>query len=74
MGNPERIRMLNAYAWSDEENDFHREDGPAVMYDTGSVSWYVHGIPCCSNKEYQQATGLSDEDMLILILKYGNVE
>ena len=52
---------------------FHRTDGPAIMYTNGHIRWAVNGEHYCSNKEYQEAANLSDEDMAILVLKYGNI-
>lgn len=29
--------------WRDRDNNFHREDGPAIEYAVGHKSWYQHG-------------------------------
>lgn len=51
----------------------HRIDGPAVMFRDGDQMWFVNGYHAGSNKEFQEAAGISDEDMFMLILKYGDV-
>ena len=57
-----------------KNNQFHRTDGPARIQPViNEVAWYIHGKSYRSNKEYQEATGLTDEEMAIMILKYGNV-
>lgn len=53
---------------------FHREDGPAIIHPTGKQFWYVRGIRCYDNKSYQRAACITDEEMLTIVLKYGNVE
>ena len=50
----------------------HRRNGPAIIY-TDCRFWYVDGSNYKSNKEYQEAANLSDEEMTIIVLKYGNV-
>ena len=41
MNNPQREGSYVYYV--DENNLFHRYDGPAVIYDNGSVHYYKHG-------------------------------
>ncbi len=53
--------------------ELHRIDGPAVTYVNKTQSWYVRGINCTSNKEFQKIAGVSDEDMIVIILKYGDI-
>lgn len=61
------------------ENDkLHRIDGPAIYDPVLEVcgkdyTWYVRGFVCKTAKEYQAATGRTDEEMLALILKYGPI-
>jgi hypothetical protein len=52
----------------------HRTDGPARIHKSGTQVWYVNGKRFNTNKSYQEAAGLSDEEMTVLVLKYGNVE
>lgn len=49
----------------------HREDGPAIVSST-IIEWHLGGQKIKSSKEYQELVGLADEDMIALLLKYGN--
>ena len=68
-----------AVAWSDGaeywfiNGQYHREDGPAYISSSGAKSWYINGKLCTDNKSFQKAANLTDEDMLMINLKYGNV-
>jgi hypothetical protein len=57
-----------------KNNQLHREDGPAFIDNDGYQSWWINNKRYYDNKSFQIAAGLSDEDMSVLILKYGNVE
>jgi len=48
----------------------HRVDGPAIEFSDGSKYWYADGKSVSFPKEFQKVTNLSDEDMMVLILKY----
>ncbi len=57
-----------------KDGKYHRLDGPSLIYlDDNEILWYVNGDRITSNIMYQEATGLSNEDMAFVILKYGNV-
>lgn len=51
----------------------HRVDGPAVVYKDGDLSWYVNGTQIFDYDQYQQVTNSSDEEMLLLKLKWGKM-
>jgi hypothetical protein len=51
----------------------HCDNGPAVVYDDGRISWYIHGKKIYTTADYQRAAKLSDEEMTMLVLKYGGV-
>ena len=36
-------QKITTTAWYDENNQLHREDGPAVRWADGGESWYYHG-------------------------------
>lgn len=55
------------------DGTIHRTDGPAVVFPNGNQDWYIGGVLRCTNKSYQEAAGLSDEEMTMIVLKYGNV-
>ena len=52
----------------------HRTDGPARVWGDNTYEWWVSGIPYYDNKSYQKAANLTDEDMLMINLKYGDVK
>lgn len=54
-------------------NMFHRTDGPAYIRN-GRCLWFVNGIAMLTNEQYQTAAKLTDEEMTMLVLKYGNVQ
>ena len=51
----------------------HRLDGPAVIESNGHQAWLIRGKTYHKNKDFQRDAGLTDEEMAILVLKYGNV-
>jgi hypothetical protein len=52
---------------------YHRTDGPSVVLSNGIKRWYVEDMQYTNNRDYQISANLSDEEMTMLILKYGNV-
>jgi hypothetical protein len=72
---PAYISPLGYCAWYNNGVP-HREDGPArISYKDGNMySWIVNGIEYFNNKSFQKAAKLSDEDMIAIVLKYGNIE
>jgi len=50
----------------------HRLDGPAVERHDGSVAWWVNGRRYYNLETFLLAAGLSDDQVTILKLKYGN--
>lgn len=76
----EKYKLISKEFWSmDGTFSFrdicvlHRIDGPAVLHHDDSTSWFVNGTEYHSNKEYQKATRLTDEEMTLIILKYGSI-
>lgn len=53
---------------------YHCTTGPAIRRKNGTVNWIIDGRHILSNASWQKKTGMSDEDMLAMILKYGNVK
>ncbi len=51
----------------------HRTDGPATTWN-GREIWCVDDTIYKNNKAFQEAAGISNEDMTIMIMKYGNVK
>ena len=52
---------------------YHRIDGPAVISDTGYMAWWMNDRRYTDNASYQKAAGLSDEQMIMMVLEYGDV-
>lgn len=52
----------------------HRIDGPAAIDPDGTQNWYVNNRRYKDNQSYQKAAGITDEDMLVIVSNYGNVE
>jgi hypothetical protein len=71
--NPEITPGGHQY-WFNSNRKFHREDGPAIIYADGELRWYINSALYNDNKSYQEAANLSNEDMTVIVLKYGNVE
>ena len=67
------IIQVDGGEWWFKHDEYHRLDGPAIILPDSRKYWAVAGEQYYSNKEYQEAAKLSDEDMLALILKYGDV-
>jgi hypothetical protein len=65
---PAVITKMDAIAWC-KNGLYHRTDGPAIILNKHKSSWYV----LKHHKEYQKAANLTDEDMLAIILKYGEI-
>ena len=72
-GGPAVIWVDGSEAWYQYDMR-HREDGPAYIdVDDQTADWCLNGNHVSSRSEYQKATGISDEDLLLLILKYGGL-
>lgn len=69
---PAVIHVDGTVAWYCH-GDRHRTDGPAFIGVGGSMSWYLKGIRFRSSWSYQINSGLTDEQMLMMVLKYGSV-
>ena len=52
---------------------YHRIDGPAVEYKDGrNPRWCLHGVWITNSKDFKFYSEISDEDLAVLILKYGD--
>lgn len=52
----------------------HRIDGPAAVYPNNPPNtWVVYGKRASNFRQFQTMTGLSDEDILLLKLKFGGI-
>ena len=66
--------------WAVDEK-FHRIDGPAVEVMQGAYvtyrsknKWFVNDVEYFNAKDFQAAAKLSDEDILAIVLKYGDIK
>lgn len=69
---PAIICTNGSEAWY-QHDVLHRVDGPAFTDDVG-YHWYLKGLWIRSAHEFQLKAGLSDEDMMLLLLKYGDIK
>jgi hypothetical protein len=60
--------------WYNENNNLHRINGPSIIWVGGTQTWWINGVVYYTNSSFQRAAGITDEDMLAMILTYGNVE
>lgn len=56
-----------------EKDVLHRVDGPAEIMSNGKFNWYIKGLYVRSSYIFQRMTGISDEELMLLILKYGEI-
>jgi hypothetical protein len=52
----------------------HRTDGPAVMWDSGLIKWWVRGEEMRTWNQFQEASACSDIEIILFKLKYGDIE
>lgn len=52
------------------DGGYHRIGGPAILGGNAMTTWWINNAKVDS-KEYQSYTGCSNEELLVLILKYG---
>jgi hypothetical protein len=75
-GGPAVIRSSGLQQWL-IRGELHREDGPAAIWHgikgNLSASWYLHGNVQHTFKEFQENSKCSDEDIVLLKLKWGEI-
>jgi hypothetical protein len=69
---PGLITPLNSKYWFNN-GKVHRTSGPAIIYSTGIREWFLYGNSVINSKIFKIVAGLTDEDMTMLILKYGKI-
>lgn len=52
---------------------YHRIDGPAIDYPTGPQYWFVNGWYKTTFEAFQRASQCTDEQVLLLKIKYGTM-
>ena len=61
------------FLWKDSHGRLHRLGGPAYESHIGVNMWFITGFRYYNFKEFQEAGNLTDEQMCILRLKYGDM-
>jgi hypothetical protein len=57
--------------WYTEHRQLHRADGPAIEHADGSRSWWLYDRGMTFDRWLEQTTGLTDEEKVMMKLKYG---
>jgi hypothetical protein len=52
-------------------DQLHREDGPAVIWQDGSKEWWLHDNRLSFDEWLEETTGLTDEGKLMFKLEHG---
>lgn len=63
--------LQEIYVFGNSYRNWHRTDGPAITYANGDILWVLNGIRYYDIEEFQRDAKLTDEEVSILILKYG---
>lgn len=65
---------FNVRMYYDDIKDLHRIDGPAIIIvGRDEYGWYIHGNQARSCAEFQEMSGVSNEELLALILTWGKI-
>jgi hypothetical protein len=60
----------NITVWFNDKGEYHRENGPAVIYKNNHSLWFNHGVPLLF-KNWLIQSNTTDEQKLLLRLQYG---
>lgn len=62
-------------AWYDGLDRLHRTDGPAIISSKdNAMFWYVNNFRVNSWEEFQRESGISNEQLLQLVIQYGTLK
>jgi hypothetical protein len=56
----DRVDLFSyATSWYDENDEYHNDKGPAIIYRDGDRQWWIHGkqIDCKTNEEFLRIIG-----------------
>ena len=70
---PAKISADGLIVWWMRDGNLHRTDGPACTGRFEDINWWVKGKAYGTNRTFQKAANLTDEEMVTLVLKYGNI-
>jgi hypothetical protein len=62
---------FGATIWFNDAGGLHKVDGPACIYDDGSVNWCLNGLTYQSFDAWCTELNMPDEDRMMLRLQYG---
>lgn len=68
------IVMTNGTRMWYDHGRLHRTDGPAVMLAGGMNSWYIYHQRITDWQSFQHFTNCTNEELSLLILKYGDIK
>ena len=55
------------------DGKLHKLDGPAIEWDDGDYWWHINGKRYSNFKDFQAAGRLTDDQMCVIRLKYGEI-
>jgi hypothetical protein len=58
-------------AWYNKAGQYHREEGPAVIYASGRSYWYLNSKEYDSFDDWLIKANISDKSKMMLRLQYG---
>lgn len=69
---PARLESNGTESWL-RRGYYHRTDGPACIYGhSGKHEWWIMGQPAETFKDFQKLSKCSDEEIVMLKLKWGS--
>lgn len=71
-GGPACVGLHNGERWY-QDGLLHRVDGPAVIFGGGAMDWFILGVDIVNFEHFQKKTGCSDEEIMLLKLKWGDI-
>lgn len=77
MAKPKSITLTDTEltAWYNDNGLLHRTDGPAIISSKdNSMFWYVNNFRVYSWEEFQRESGISNEQLLQLVIQYGTLK
>jgi hypothetical protein len=63
------VDRVGNISWYNKHGEWHREDGPAVIYSNGEVEWMINGYNY-TFAEWLIELNKPDEDKMLLRLQY----